>query len=79
MYAHRFDAYDRFDRETAAQMRREELSGRRDAARRLRGDARALLAGRPDVDAPPTAGETGLMGALRSFGRAWLDCGAALH
>ncbi len=79
MYAHRFDAYDRFDRETVAQMRREELNSRRDAARRLRGDARALMAGRPDVDAPATTDPRGLVGLLRSFGRAWLDCGAALH
>lgn len=81
MYAHRFDAYDRFDRETAAQRRREELSGRRDAARRLRGDARGMMSGRPDVDAPPTAAQPAqsLARMLRALGRGWLDCGAALN
>ena len=72
MYAHHFDPCDRFDRETAACLRREELSHRRDAARRLRGDARALMSGRPDVDAPPAApsAPSGLLGFLRSFASA---------
>lgn len=67
-----FDPSDRLDRETAACLRREELSHRRDAARRLRGDARALMSGRPDVDAPPAApsAPSGLLGFLRSFASA---------
>lgn len=76
MHAHRFDTADH---EIAAFDRREALRDRQAASRRLRGDVRGEMAGAPDVDAAPVGRTASLTGIWRVFGRAWLDCGAALN